>query len=208
MQVVRTSSSLLFSSCPVFFLSCAESPWFSFYLFIFLFWLINRTTEEVVWRGWMTNLLCSFCIVWRQGAGHRCRTQVGDGSLGSRNREDSQGDPGYTTCSTNCCRHLKGCFGLSSACNVPLFIISLLLCLTLFTSSGGFVFYSFFPARFFSSVGHLACGGGTTDCFFYLIFFLSICLLCLRFLFDCFLFLLFGFWQCAGRYSFKMKKLT
>ena len=48
-----------------------------------------------------------------------------------------------------------------------------------------------FPARSFPSVGHLACGGGTGDCFsqFLPSFFsisLSIHLLCFCFLFDCF----------------------
>ena len=57
-----------------------------------------------------------------------------------------------------------------------------------------FVIFFFFPARSFSSVGHLACGGGARQIVspsFYFHFFsssfsLSICLLCFCFLFDCF----------------------
>ena len=161
---------LLFLFC--FFLSCADSPWFSFYLFLFFFWLISRI-EGVVWRGWMTSLLCLFRIVWRQGAGHSWRTQDGDGSQGSK-------VPGGLAGRTWLCYSYHkllplpgGCHVLWCACCFPF-----VLRLPLFTSSRVIIF-SIFSSSLFSSVCHISCGGGTTVCFFNLFFFsssLSICL--------------------------------
>ena len=51
--------------------------------FLFVFQFLSRI-EGVVWRGWMTSLLCLFLIVSRQGAGHGGQMQDGDGSQGSK----------------------------------------------------------------------------------------------------------------------------
>ena len=40
--------------------------------------------EGVVWRGWMTSLLCLFRTVWRRGAGHSWRTLDDGGRQGSK----------------------------------------------------------------------------------------------------------------------------
>ena len=160
MQLVRTWSFLVFPSLLFcFYISCADFPWFSFSFFLFLFWLINRT-EGIVWSGWMTNLLCLFRFVWRQGAGHSWRTQGGDGSLGSKVTGGLAGRT-WLYYSYHKLRplYLEGTF------------VSFCLLLSL-----GALFYCvcnqwcfrFFPQLvFFKYLLHRLQGGGTTVCFSY-----------------------------------------
>ena len=126
---------------------------------------VMSLSTRVAWLEGEPALLVSY-IVWRQGAGHSWRTQGGDGSLGS----NVPGGLAGKTCLYYSYHKLLpppgGCLAIWFARYFPFVIFSLVLCLTLFTSSGVFVIFFFFPARSFSSVGHLACGGGgTTDCF-------------------------------------------
>ena len=64
--------------------------------------------------------------------------------------------------------------------------------------------FHFVPARSFSSVGHLACGGGgarqigSSSFYFIFVFLFWSCFLCFCFLFDCF-FLFLCFIECIGR---------
>ena len=86
-------------------------------------------------------------------------------------------------------------------CGIIIYFFSLVLCLTLFTSSGVFVIFYVFPARSFSGFGHLACGGGH-DRLFSLVFafvflFFSFDLSTL-FLLDCFFSLIY-FLDCVCR---------
>ena len=191
--LVRTWSSVVFSFCVVFFFLALTLRDFSLYVFLFLYWLISRT-EGLVWRGWMTNLLCSFFVVWRQGAGHSWRTQSGDGSLGSK---VPGGLAGGTWLYYSYHKRLEGALGfalpvifprLFSLCSFfPRFFV--LLCLR---AVWCFSYLFFFPARPFSSVGQLACAGRAPQIvsssllsFFSLS--VSIGLLCFWFLSDCFL---------------------
>ena len=67
---------------------------------------------------------------------------------------------------------------------------TLIFSLIIWSSSGVFVIFVVFSQLVLSSVGHLACGGGGHDRLFLLVFnfvSLPICLLCFRFLSDCFL---------------------
>ena len=153
-------------------------------IFLFLFWLISRT-EGAVWRGWMTNPLCSFRIVWRQGAGHSWRTQGGDGSLGSKVPGGLAGGtwPYYYSninSTTNCCRHLEGVLGFSLLAIslryfviIPFFVISItifflgslsytVLCLQ---AVAFLLIFSFFQLVLFQVLATSPAGGGTTDCF-------------------------------------------
>ena len=179
-------SCLLFLFC--FFLSYADSPWLSLYFIFSLFLSISRI-EGVVWRGWMTNLLCSFRTVWRQGAGLSWRTQGGDCSLRSKVLGELEGIIWLYYSYHKLPPPPGGCFGLRSACFFPFVIFPLVLCLT----------YSLFTSGFFSFLFELvfiqvlatspARGGGTTDCFFnfffhFFSFFLLIFLLSFCFLFD------------------------
>ena len=185
-----------------FLLSCTDSPWFSFYLFLLIFQLISRT-EGVVKHGSMTNLLCSFRIVWRQGARHSWRMQGVDGSLGSK---VPGGKAGRTWVYYSYHKMLPppaGCFGLWSACYFPFVIFPLVLCLTLFTSSGVSLMFSFFFQLVLFQVltTSLVCrGGGRQIVSFsflsFLFFSLSICLISFCFLFDCF-FLFLYFIECV-----------
>ena len=91
-------------------------------------------------------------------------------------------------------------FGLSGI--FPFVFFSLLLRLTLFTSSGVFVIFSLlffsFQLVLFQVLATSPAGGGvrlivSSSFFFHFFsFFISICLLCFCFLFDCFLPLLFS----------------
>ena len=141
-----------------FFPSYADSPWFSFYLFLSSFFrLISRM--EVVRRELMTNLLCLSRIVWRQGAGHSWRTQGGAGSLGSKVPGGLAGRTWLYYAYHTLLPLPGGCFGLLSACYFPF------LCHFSPGSSSysvynavvvwWFCYFSFFPARPFSSVCHL-----------------------------------------------------
>ena len=164
---------------------------FTFYSFLFLFRLISRT-EGVVWRGGMTNLVCSFRIVWRQGARHSWWTQGGDGILARK----VPGGLAWRTWLDYSCHKLMpppgGCFVFLSACYVPFVIFSLVLCLLLFLQAVMFLlFVSFFFRSFFfkcSWRNRLRGAGGSTDCFFYFLlsccFFLSFGLSLFLFLFD------------------------
>ena len=159
---------LVFTFCTVFFFPALILRDFDFMYFSSIFGLISRI-EGVVRTRWMTSLLYLFRIVWRQGAGHSRRTQDGDGSLGSKVL-------GWLLIAGRTCLFYSdhkllplpgGCFVLWFACNSYLpFVLPLVLCPTpFFTSSGVFLFSSFFSSSFFSSV----CHGGRQDSLFLLV---------------------------------------
>ena len=159
------------------FLSCAGSPWFSFYFVCSssFCWLTSRINRRVVWRGWMTNLLCSFRIVWRQGAGHSWRTQGGDGSLGSK----VPGGLAGRTCLWLYYSYHKllplpgGWFVLWFACYLP-FVIFPCFFVSLCLQVVVFLFCFFFSSSFFfKCLPHRLRGGGHDSSSFLLLLFFS-----------------------------------
>ena len=167
-------SSLLWF-CFASFFSLALIPRDFRFIFFSSFLRLMSRIEGIMRRGWMTTLLCLFRIVWRQGAGHNWRTQDGDGSQGSK-------VPGGLAGRTWLCFVLVQqtaaatwrvlCALVCPVCSPCYF--PLILCPTLFTSSGVFLlFLIFFLSSSFSGVCHIAWGGDTTVCFlcFFPIFF-------------------------------------
>ena len=98
----------------------------------------------------------------------------------ARYQADSQGEPGYTTRTTNCCRYLEGVLGIGLPVFSPLLFFPWLfvsLCLQVVVVFLLFEFFSFFvPACTYISFGHLASGAREKVSSVY--FFLLICLLC------------------------------
>ena len=132
------SSFLRWSSVIFFFMSFSS--------FLLLIWL-----KGIVWRGWMTSLICLFRIFWRRGAEHSWRTQDGDGRQGSK-------VPGGLAGRTWLCFSYHkllplpgGCLFLGLPVISPWFLV--LLCLQV----GMFSFYFIFSS-FFSSVCSIPCG--------------------------------------------------
>ena len=89
------------------------------------------------------------------------------------------------------------------ACNFPFVIFSLVLCLTLFTSSGVFVIFLFFPARSFQVFATSPAGGGTTVCFFYFLLFFTFVLF-FRIIFFAFVFVFVFFFALLVSFRFSI----